>query len=122
MTTTTHRAAQGVVRPARPPRVEAGFLLAGAFPSALVLATVLGRTDAPTAAATAAFAVLVGVCACLGRPAATLAVAVMAWSLLTGFVVHALGTLTFAPADLRRLAVLLAVAGLTAAARAARQA
>ena len=100
---------------AAPPLLsEPGVMVAVGFTLSLVLAAVLGHVPVGPAEGTACFAVEVAVLAVAGRRRAALAHAGIAWAMLTGFVVHRLGALTFAPGDLARCAVLVAV-GLGAA-------
>lgn len=85
-----------------------------------VLFVITGLTDVAGVASPVAVVVLAGAAALLGSSldrAHAAGLAVAAWALATGFAVHRLGVLTFAPADLARLAgfVLLGTAVSTAA-------
>lgn len=89
---------------------EPGYVLAGVFTVSLTLAAILGRLRAPVPDATVCFGALVLGASVVTRRWAAAAAAAIAWSMLTGFVVNALGTLTFTPVDLGRLVALVGLA------------
>jgi hypothetical protein len=80
---------------------------AGGLVLAVIVARLAGLDEAPAAV------LLLGVTAALGATVGRGLAALLgltAWALLTGFVTHRYGVLTFAPADLLLMAVLLASA------------
>ncbi|MEU8276375.1 hypothetical protein ACFYOK_33785 [Microbispora bryophytorum] len=91
----------------RPAPLE--FLVVGGFVSAVLscVAAALAFSDIPDRVVTVA--IVVGVYAARGRSLVSAsATAIMAWMFLTGFLVNDAGTLTFSPADMVRLGILLA--------------
>lgn len=94
--------------------VTPGSTLAVAYAAGLTLAATTAWL--PVAQQTAAYALLVLACSVRARPLAAAFAGAIAWSMLTGFGVNALGTLTFGSADVVRLLGLLAAALLGCAA------
>lgn len=70
----------------------------------LVATAALVVASPPTAVFTAALAAVTGLCSLVVRRPGALLLGVTGWALCTGFGVNELGQLTFAPADLVRLA------------------
>ncbi|MEU7900393.1 hypothetical protein AB0B45_47120 [Nonomuraea sp. NPDC049152] len=89
-------------------RAPLEFLIAGGFVVSVLSCAVIAPLFPGTASRVAAMAFLVSAYAMWGRSlVSALAAAAMAWMFLTGFLVNAIGLLTFSRADLVRLVALL---------------
>ncbi|WP_285777245.1 hypothetical protein [Microtetraspora sp. NBRC 13810] len=96
----------------RDPRPPLGFLIPGGFAFSVACCALVALVlPADTVLRAAAMGVAVAAYAAWARhPMAALATGVMAWFLTTGFLVNALGVLTFAGADEVRLGAFAAAA------------